>query len=183
MGNEVAGRAKRHYRPTGSQRMAKSSGADAILDKLTAPEFIFLHEPEKLLFLQSAGTLNKHGMSAFRLGSKPMNLIQIAHFILAQKPSGENFDEPSFETQINNLVSVGLLAKDTDGAICCPILMNSKTRADASRINGLRGGRPKKVEAQEKTFHENLSAMGQRQTTRDAGNENPSPKNATYLLK
>jgi hypothetical protein len=70
-----------------------------------------------------------------------MNLIQIAHFILAQKPTGENFDEPSFETHINNLVSVGLLAKDTDGAICCPVLMNSKTRADASRINGLRGGR------------------------------------------
>jgi hypothetical protein len=162
--------------------MAKRSGADVILDKLTAPDFMFLHELEKLRFFQCAGTLNKHGMSAFRLGPKPMNLIEIAHFILAYKPTGEKFDEPSFETQINNLVSVGLLAKNADGTISCPILINSKTRADASRINGLKGGSPKKMQEKEAIAREQLPAGRRRQITRGAGNENPSANDTTYLL-
>jgi hypothetical protein len=163
--------------------MANGYGADAILDKLVSASFRFLCKCEQLNWIKAAGTLHRNGMSAFRIGEKPMNIEQIEEFILADKPNSATPTEPSFETQIENLISVGLLCRDKDGAIICPVLETSRTRADASRTNGLRGGRPKKMSGQTNVVRLDTSPRGDNSKTQPEKTENPSKNRTIYLLK
>lgn len=48
------------------------------------------------------------------------------------------------ETHLVPLLARGLLVRRADGALECPLLAAGQKRAETSRINGLRGGRPRK---------------------------------------
>lgn len=55
--------------------------------------------------------------------------------------------ETEAETEVQNLIGVGLLTRSEDGRIALPMPQKATSRrADAARINGLRGGRPKKAD-------------------------------------
>lgn len=57
--------------------------------------------------------------------------------------------ETEAETELDNLIRVGLLVRTADDMIAMPAPQRAASkRADAARINGLRGGRPKKADAE-----------------------------------
>lgn len=57
--------------------------------------------------------------------------------------------ETEAETELGNLIAVGLLTRTADDMIALPAPQRAVSkRADAARINGLRGGRPRKAEAE-----------------------------------
>jgi hypothetical protein len=57
--------------------------------------------------------------------------------------------ETEAETELGNLIAVGLLTRTADDMIALPAPQRAVSkRADAARINGLRGGRPRKTDAE-----------------------------------
>lgn len=56
-----------------------------------------------------------------------------------------SINETELETHLQPLLARGLLVRrEADGALACPLLEGRRSRSDAARINGLKGGRPRK---------------------------------------
>ena len=81
-------------------------------------------------------TMDALGISVLRFGSMPHNLTLVS--------KAACIDETELETHLAILVAYGLLRLEPDGAIAAPIPIGTDRRAEAARINGLKGGRPRK---------------------------------------
>jgi hypothetical protein len=90
----------------------------------------------QLLWVRLITAMQRSHISVLRFGSDIMNQKNIAMFI--------QIDETEIETHMETLLASGLLVRDADGAIECPMLTAAVTRSEINRINGKKGGRPRK---------------------------------------
>jgi hypothetical protein len=90
----------------------------------------------QLLWVRLITAMQRSQISVLRFGSDIMNQKNIAMFI--------QIDETEIETHMETLLARGLLVRDADGAIACPMLKAAVTRSEINRENGKKGGRPRK---------------------------------------
>ena len=119
--------------------MREQTAAEKIVAAMAAPGVNSLSAGGFRLHYRLVDYLAVANIPRFVLGSKILNLDQILDETRQNNPANN--------LEITQLLEVGLLIYDHDGAVCCPALMPkaaSTARAEASRNNGLKGGRPKK---------------------------------------
>lgn len=120
--------------------MARKSKEKVLLDVLEEARMITLPLGTQMLWLKMARLLLRDGISVFRFGSTVLGLNGLAR--LLSLPETET--ETELKTKITELCERGLLALEADGAISCPMLAQAITRSEINRINGSKGGRPRK---------------------------------------
>jgi hypothetical protein len=155
---------------------------------------------EKIIAAMAAPGLNSISGDAFRLHYRLVSYLVAANnprFVLGSRILNlENIldetreNNPRNNLEITQLFECGLLVYDSDGAVCCPALMPktaSTARAEASRNNGLKGGRPKKAQP-ETARAARQSAMilpiaGGKEKTQEGARVSETPSTTTYLSK
>jgi hypothetical protein len=117
--------------------MAKACDCSAILEAYeTDPRLLSLPLAVRGLWLALVLRMRRMGQSVLVLGSVVPNLRDIAMLV----PMAET----ELETQLDALLARGLLVRREDGALESPLLAARLKRAETARINGLKGGRPRK---------------------------------------
>ncbi|HVE20639.1 MAG TPA: hypothetical protein VNC39_01570 [Acidocella sp.] len=116
--------------------MARKCASAAILDTLRDPRVVTLAPTAQLVWIRIVTAMQNSDISVLRFGSDIMNQTEIALFI--------QIAETEIETHLKTIIDRGLLAREGDGAIGCPMLQKAKTRSEINRINGSSGGRPRK---------------------------------------
>lgn len=120
--------------------MARSCTCEKIFDEMRSARFRSLVTNERMLWVDIVTLLHRDGIPALRVGGKviePRALLR-----LLDRDEGETVEE--LTVKIETLVERGLLAREEDGAISCPMLAQAQTRAEINRVNGAKGGRPRK---------------------------------------
>ena len=116
--------------------MAKRCASAAILETLRDPRVVTMQPGAQTLWIRVVSSMQAGGISVLRFGSENMNRTGIALFI--------QIAETEIETHMETLLERGLLVRGADGAIGCPMLMQAVTRSEINKINGSKGGRPRK---------------------------------------
>lgn len=117
--------------------MAKACDCSVILEAYeTDPRLLALPLAVRGLWLALVLRMRRMGLSVLMLGSAVPNLRQIA--MLVPMP------ETELETQLAALLEHGMLVRREDGTLESPLLAARQKRAETARINGLKGGRPRK---------------------------------------
>ncbi len=118
--------------------MAKQSLPESILDVLARPELC--GAPLAVRGLLAALLVNLWRMRAavFRFGARVPETNEVCLAL--------SCTEPELETGLENLIGRGILAREADGAISCPLLAGAFRSAETKRNNGMLGGRPRKGE-------------------------------------
>lgn len=117
--------------------MAKACDCSAILEAYeTDPRLLALPLAVRGLWLALVLRMRRMGQSVLLLGSVVPNLREIAMLV----PMAET----ELETQLEQLLAHGMLVRREDGALECPLLAARMKRAETARINGLKGGRPRR---------------------------------------
>jgi len=116
--------------------MARKCASAAILETLRDPRVVTLPAAAQTLWIRVITAMQNSGISVLRFGSDIMKPSEIGLFV--------GIAETEIETHLGRLIERGLLRRDDDGAVICPMLAASMSRAEINRINGKRGGRPRK---------------------------------------
>lgn len=117
--------------------MAKACDCSVILEAYeNDPRLLALPLAVRGLWLALVLRMRRMGLSVLMLGSAVPNLRQIAMLV----PMAET----ELETQLDALLVHGMLVRREDGALESPLLAARQKRAETARINGLKGGRPRK---------------------------------------
>lgn len=117
--------------------MAKACDCSVILEAYeTDPRLLSLPLGVRGLWLALVLRMRRMGQSVLLLGSVVPNLREIAMLV--------PMEETELETQLDVLLARGLLVRREDGALESPLLAARLRRAETARINGLKGGRPRK---------------------------------------
>lgn len=90
----------------------------------------------RMLWLVLVRKMQQMGQVALMLGSDVPKPSEVA--LLA------TCTETELETHLEPLLARGLLVRRADGALESPLLLARQARANTARINGLKGGRPRK---------------------------------------
>lgn len=120
--------------------MAKRCVCKALMDVLDEARMLTLPPDTQMLWLRIAKMMQRDGISVLRFGNVVLKTKMIAR--LVSWPETES--ETELETKIAELCERGLLAREEDGAVSCPMLAQASTRSEINRINGSKGGRPRK---------------------------------------
>jgi hypothetical protein len=120
--------------------MARKNSAQMLLDVMDELRMRTLAPDVRMLWLDIARMMQRDRISVLRFGSEIVGAHRLA--ILVSRPETES--ETELETKITELCERGLLAREADGAISCPMLAQALTRAEINRENGRKGGRPRK---------------------------------------
>jgi len=119
--------------------MAKTCDCGFILEAFeTDPRLACLPLAVRALWLVLVRRMQRLGGSVLAFGSEIPNLREIAMMVAT--------DETELQTQIEQLLARGLLVRRDDGALASPLLAAREKRAETARINGLKGGRPRRGE-------------------------------------
>lgn len=102
----------------------------------TDPRLMGLPLAVRALWLVLVRRMMQMGQSVLMMGSEIPNPAGIA--MLVPMP------ETELETHLAPLLARGLLVRREDGALESPLLQARMRRAETARINGLKGGRPRK---------------------------------------
>jgi hypothetical protein len=117
--------------------MARKCDCSVILEAFeTDPRLRCLPLAVRALWLVLLRRMQQLGQSVLVFGSEIPNPAEIAMMV----PMAET----ELETQLAPLLARGLLVRREDGALESPLLAGRMKRAEAARINGLKGGRPRK---------------------------------------
>lgn len=117
--------------------MAKACDCSVILEAYeNDPRLLALPLAVRGLWLALVLRMRRMGLSVLMLGSVVPNLREIAMLV----PMAET----ELETQLEALLAHGMLVRREDGALESPLLAARQKRAETARINGLKGGRPRK---------------------------------------
>lgn len=117
--------------------MAKACDCGVILEAYESdPRLLSLPLAVRGLWLALVLRMRRMGQSVLLLGSVVPNLREIAMLV--------PMEETELETQLSALLARGLLVRREDGALECSLLAARMKRAETARINGLKGGRPRK---------------------------------------
>lgn len=117
--------------------MARRCASAAILETLRDPKVVTMPAAAQTLWIRTVTAMQNSNISVLRFGSEIMNPTGIALFI--------QMAETEIETHLETVIGRGLLKYDADGALMCPMLVASISRAEINRNNGLKGGRPRKT--------------------------------------
>lgn len=90
----------------------------------------------RALWLVLVRRMQEMGQSALVLGSHIPEPSEVALLV--------RVSVTELETHLEPLLARGLLVRRADGALECPLLAARQSRAETARINGLKGGRPRK---------------------------------------
>jgi hypothetical protein len=90
----------------------------------------------RALWLVLVRKMQQLGQSALVLGSEIPKPSEVAMMVAVS--------ETELETYLEPLMARGLLVRRADGALECPLLVARQSRSETARINGLKGGRPRK---------------------------------------
>jgi hypothetical protein len=117
--------------------MARKCDCSVILEAFeTDPRLACLPLAVRALWLVLVRRMQALGQSVLVFGSEIPNPAEIAMMV----PMAET----ELETQLAPLLARGLLVRREDGALESPLLAGRMKRAETARINGLKGGRPRK---------------------------------------
>ncbi len=116
--------------------MARKCASAAILETLRDPRVVTMPAAAQLLWIRVVTAMQNSNISVLRFGNDIMNQTGIALFVAIA--------ETEIETHLKTLIERNLLARDADGAIECPMLVQAVSRSEINRINGSKGGRPRK---------------------------------------
>lgn len=117
--------------------MARKCDCSLILEAFeTDPRLACLPLAVRALWLVLVRRMQQLGESVLVFGSEIPNPAEIAMMI----PMAET----ELETHLAPLLARGLLVRRDDGALESPLLAARQKRAETARINGLKGGRPRK---------------------------------------
>lgn len=117
--------------------MAKACDCGFILEALERdPRLAYLPLAARMLWLVLVRRMQALGHSVLLFGSEIPNRREIAMMVAVP--------ETELETHLAPLLARGLLMAREDGALECPLLAARLKRAETARINGLKGGRPRK---------------------------------------
>ncbi len=117
--------------------MARKCDCSFILDAFeTDPRLACLPLAVRALWLVLVRRMQQLGQSVLVFGSEIPNPAEIAMMV----PMAET----ELETHLVPLLARGLLVRREDGALESPLLAGRAKRAETARINGLKGGRPRK---------------------------------------
>lgn len=117
--------------------MARKCDCSVILEAFeTDPRLACLPLAVRALWLVLVRRMQQLGQSVLVFGSEIPNQAEIAMMV----PMAET----ELETQLAPLLARGLLVRRDDGALESPLLAARMKRAETARINGLKGGRPRK---------------------------------------
>ncbi|MDE1907616.1 MAG: hypothetical protein KGH75_14315, partial [Rhodospirillales bacterium] len=110
------------------------------MDVLDEARMRTLPPDTRMLWLDIARMMQRDGIAVLRFGSQPVKPNMLSRLVF--RPETET--ETELETKITELCERGLLAREPDGAISCPMLVQATTRSEINKINGSKGGRPRK---------------------------------------
>ena len=117
--------------------MARKCDCSVILEAFeTDPRLACLPLAVRALWLVLVRRMQQLGQSVLVFGSDIPNPAEIAMMV----PMAET----ELETHLGPLLARGLLVRRDDGALESPLLAARMKRAETARINGLKGGRPRK---------------------------------------
>jgi hypothetical protein len=117
--------------------MGKRCDCGFILEAFTSdPKIYTLPLAARALWLVLTRRMQEMGLSVLMFGSEIPNPAGIALMV--------SVSETELETQMAPLLARGLLVRREDGALESPLLAGRVKRAETARINGLKGGRPRK---------------------------------------
>jgi len=116
--------------------MARRCASAAILETLRDPRVVTMPAAAQTVWIRIVTAMQASGISVLKIGNQMMNRTGIALFI--------QIAETEIETHLETIIERGLLARDADGAVSCPMLQQAATRSEVNRINGSKGGRPRK---------------------------------------
>jgi hypothetical protein len=117
--------------------MARRSAVEQLLEQAeTHPALRALPAAARWIWIAVARSMMKSGVSVLRFGSAVVSAREIA--------LGLAIGETEWEAAVPVLVERGMLSVEDDGAIACPYLARLITRSEINRINGSKGGRPRK---------------------------------------
>jgi hypothetical protein len=159
--------------------MAKKCASATILETLRDPRVVTMAPAAQLVWIRVITAMQNSQISVLKFGSDIMNRSGIALFIQVA--------ESEVETHLQTIIDRGLLTRDDDGAISCPMLVQAATRAEINRINGSKGGRPRKDASRPVQPSLMLSIPGggteTKITERETEMVTEGAQNPTYLLK
>lgn len=117
--------------------MARACDCGFILEAFeTDPRLACLPLAVRALWLVLVRRMQRLGQSVLLFGSEIPNPAEIAMMV--------PIAETELETHLAPLLARGLLVRRDDGALESPLLAGRQKRAETARINGLKGGRPRK---------------------------------------
>ncbi len=117
--------------------MGRRCDCSILLDELaTNPALKTASLASRAVWLALLRAMQVGAVSVLRFGSHVPNRMELAMLVAAS--------ETETETEIAALVERGLLVREADGALASPLLQRIAKRSETNRINGLKGGRPRK---------------------------------------
>jgi hypothetical protein len=116
--------------------MARKCASAAILETLRDPRVVTLPAAAQTVWIRIVTAMQGSSISVLGFGSEIMNRTGIALF--------SAIAESEIETHLETIIDRGLLMRRADGAVMCPMLVNAAARSEINRINGSKGGRPRK---------------------------------------
>jgi hypothetical protein len=117
--------------------MAKACDCGFILEAFERdPRLACLPLAVRALWLVLVRRMQQLGQSGLVFGSDIPNPREIAMMVAVS--------ETELETHLEPLLARGLLVRRADGALESPLLAARQKRAETARINGLKGGRPRR---------------------------------------
>ncbi len=159
--------------------MARKCASAAILETLRDPRVITMPLAAQAVWMRIITAMQVSQISVLKIGSEIMNPKGIALFV--------GVSESEIETNLETVLGRRLLIRDDEGAVTCPMLAASTARSEINRINGLKGGRPKKNHSPPGQGNMMLPIQGGKDeskiTKMETENPDPAPNSATYLLK
>lgn len=120
--------------------MAKRCACQQLLDVMDEARMRTLAPDVRMLWLDIARLMQRDGISVLRFGNAVVETKSLSRLVF--RPETET--ETELESKITELCERGLLAREADGALACPVLAPSLSRSEINRINGSKGGRPRK---------------------------------------
>jgi hypothetical protein len=138
--------------------MARKCASAAILETLGDPRVVTMPAAAQLVWIRVVTAMQKASIGVLRFGSEIMNHSDIALFIAVR--------ETELETHLKTIVERGLLTIDGDGAIACPMLIQAISRSEINKINGSKGGRPRKDRSPPGQVNMMLPITGGKQETK-----------------
>lgn len=120
--------------------MAKRCGCKKLMEVMDEMRMRTLDPDVRMLWFDIARLMERDGMTVLRFGNSVLPLSELSRLVSRAVTETET----ELETKIGLLCARGLLTRDEDGAIGCPVLEQQRTRSEINRENGRRGGRPRK---------------------------------------
>lgn len=159
--------------------MAKKCASAAILETLRDPRVVTMAPAAQLVWIRTVTAMQNSQISVLKFGSDVMNRSGIALFIQVA--------ESEVETHLQTIIDRGLLTRDDDGTIACPMLQQAATRSEINKLNGSKGGRPRKDASrpvQPSLMLPIPGSGGENQITKtETKMATDAAQNPTYLLK